>query len=216
MNLKEKEGIDVAALTVEYFTKFFEIVRRDPFEKVKSETFLIPKRSGGNMTLSKILGIAIGYSLLQRGPPFPYLHPWCYAMMTQKSEEEIVRLISKEKYTELIPLNAGTANVISFLNALSRTKSETDIDDLFKCTEGKALEQVVNATQWSIDTEIARNNIEALKAMIVLDALICTREKQLNAIRNGLAYVELLPLLRSYSELLSKYFPRSDKKLQYS
>ena len=122
-----EEGIDVGPLTVEYFTKLFEIVKRDLFETVKSETFLIPKRSGGNPTLFKILEIAIMHSLLQGGPPFPYLHPSCYAMITRKSEEEIVGLILKEKYTELIPLNAGTANVISFLNALSRTKSEKDI-----------------------------------------------------------------------------------------
>ena len=64
-------------------------------------------------------------------------------MITQKSEEEIVGLISKEKYTELIPLNAGTANVISFLNALSRTKSEKGIDDLLECTEEQAFEQSV-------------------------------------------------------------------------
>ena len=70
-----EEDIDVGALAVEYFTKLFEIVRRDLFETVKSETFLRPKRSGGNLTLFKILGIAIGYSLLQRGPAFPYLHP---------------------------------------------------------------------------------------------------------------------------------------------
>ena len=68
-------------------------------------------------------------------------------MITQKSKEEIVGFILKEKYTELIPLNVGTANVISFLNALSRTKSETDINDLFECTEGQAFEQVPNATQ---------------------------------------------------------------------
>ena len=90
-------------------------------------------------------------------------------MITQKSEEEIVGLISKEKYTELIPLNAGTANVISFLNVLSRSKSEKDIDDLFECTEGQAFEQVVNATQWPIDKKITMNNIEALKAMIIWD-----------------------------------------------
>ena len=69
-----EEDIDVGALTVEYFTKFLEIVRRDLFETMKSETFLIPKRSGGNLTLFKILGIAIGHTLLQGGPPFPYLH----------------------------------------------------------------------------------------------------------------------------------------------
>ena len=127
-----ENDIDASGLTIEYFTKFFEIVGRDLFETVKPGTFLIPKRSGGNLTLFKILGIAIGHSLLRGGPLFLYLHPLCYAMIAQKSEEEIVGLISKEKFAELIPLNAGNANVISFLNALSRTKSETDIDDLFE------------------------------------------------------------------------------------
>ena len=61
-------------------------------------------------------------------------------MITQNSEEEIIGLISKEKYTELIPRNWETANFINFLNALSRTKSETDIDDLFKFMEEQAIE----------------------------------------------------------------------------
>ena len=91
------EGIDVGALNIEYFRKFIEIVKKDLFETVKSEIFLIPKTSGGNLTLFKILGIAIGHILLQGALSFPYLHPWCYAMITQKSEEEIVGLISKEK-----------------------------------------------------------------------------------------------------------------------
>ena len=67
-------GIDVGALTVEYFTKLFEIVRRDLFETVKSETFLIPKRSGDNLTLFKILGIASG-TVYFRGRSIPLFTP---------------------------------------------------------------------------------------------------------------------------------------------
>ena len=70
----------------------------------------------------------------------------------------------------------------NFLNALSRIKSETDIDDLFECTEGQTFKQVVNATQWPVDAKITMNNIEALKAMIIWIELICKREKQINAI----------------------------------
>ena len=81
----------------------------------------------------------------------------------------------KEKYTQLISINAGIANVISFLNALSRKKSETNIDDLFEFTEGQAFEQVVNATQRLIDTKITLPNIEALKSKIIWDELICNR-----------------------------------------
>ena len=73
----------------------------------------------------------------------------------------------KEKYTELIPINAGTANVISFLNTLTRKKSETDINDLFECKEGQAFEQVVDATQRLIHTKITMPNIEALKSKII-------------------------------------------------
>ena len=116
------EGIDVGALTVEYFAKFFEIFRTTLFEIVKSDTFLIAKSSGGNLTLFKILGIAIGHSLLQGGFPFPYLHPWFYAMITQKLEEEIIGLISKGKYTELIALNAGTTNVTKFSECIVKNQ----------------------------------------------------------------------------------------------
>ena len=72
---------------------------------------------------------------------------------------------------------------------------------------------MVNATQWLIDTKITMNNVKALKAMIIWNELICKGEKQLNAIRDRLVYVELMPLLMSYSELLSEYFLGSDKKI---
>ena len=72
-----EEDIDVGALTIECFTKFFEIVKRDLFETVKFEKFLIPTRSGGNLTLFKILGIAIGHSLFQG------LHSLIYTPGTQ-------------------------------------------------------------------------------------------------------------------------------------
>ena len=72
-----EEDIDVGALTIECFTKFFEIVKRDLFETVKFEKFLIPTRSGGNLNLFKILGIAIGHSLFQG------LHSLIYTPGTQ-------------------------------------------------------------------------------------------------------------------------------------
>ena len=40
-----EEDIDVGALTIECFTKFFEIVKSDLFETVKFKKFLIPTRS---------------------------------------------------------------------------------------------------------------------------------------------------------------------------
>ena len=89
-----EEGVDVGALTKEYFLKYYETVRKDLFETLISETSLILKMSGCNL-FPKSSDSPMG-SLLQEGPPFPCVHLWCYAMITQKSNEEIVGLISKK------------------------------------------------------------------------------------------------------------------------
>ena len=70
-------------------------------------------------------------SLLQEGPPFPCVHLWCYAMITQKSNEEIVGLISKKNTQNWFHSMPGLQILSVLLNALSRTKSETDIDDVW-------------------------------------------------------------------------------------
>ena len=139
-----EEGIDVGAFTVEYVTKFFDIFRRDLFGTVESRTILIANGSAGNLILFKILGVAIEPSLLQGG-----LHFLIYTPDDTLSSQNYCKkkLISKEKYTELIPLRVGSAYVTSFLNVLSRTESETDVNDMSESTEGQAFEQVVNATQ---------------------------------------------------------------------
>ena len=202
-------GVDAGAC-VEYFTKFFDVVKKELFEVTPLDMFLIPKRSGGNLTLFKIFGIAVGHSLIQGGPPFPYFPAWCYAMIAEKPEEEIVALISKNVYGKLIPLNAGTATVLGFLNSLSKVKSESDINQLFDSTEGQAYEQVVNSSQWPIDTKITLANLEALKAMVIWEELVVKREKQIIAIREGLSYVELLPVIKKHPLLLSEYFVGTD------
>ena len=208
-------GVDAGALCIEYFTKFFDVVRKELFEVTPSEMFLIPRRSGGNLTLFKLFGIAVAHSLVQGGPPFPYFPPWCYAMIAQKSEEEVVALISTCDYNQLIPLNAGTATVLSFLKLLTSVQSDSDIDNLFDSTEGQAYEQVVNSSQWPIDTKICLANVEALKSMVIWEELVVKREKQISAIREGLAYTELLPLIKKYSLLLSEYFIGSGISLNY-
>ena len=110
----------------------------------------------------KILGISVGHSILQSGVPFPYLHPWCYAMICGKFGDEVIALLATENLKDLLPLNAVTAHLISFLNGLSNCRSSKDIDCLFDCTEGQAYEQVLNSTQRPISTKVTTENLEAL------------------------------------------------------
>jgi len=211
---KNEVGVDVGALSIEFFTKFFSCVRNELFESVPSEKFLIPKRSGGNLTLFKLFGIALAHSFLQGGPPFPFLHPWCYSFLTGQTEEEIVSLLSREEYRHLIPLNAGTANVLGFLDGLVKCKTDAQINELFDASEGPAYEQIVNSSQWPVTTKINMTNIEALKSMVVWEELVVKREKQLNALKQGLEYVGLLQSIQAHPMLLMEYFvPNNEGEL---
>ena len=213
IDFENEEGIDAGALTIEFFTKFFESAEKELFESTPAQ-HLIPKGAGGNMTLFKAFSVSLGHSLLQGGPPFQFLPSWCYAVLSQKAEDEIAAIISESDYLSLIPLNAGTAVVISFLKELSNINTNAELDYLFDVNaEGPAYEQIVNSTQWPIDTKITLENIETLKAMIVWEELVIKREKQLNAIREGLSFIGVLPLIKTYPTLLSEYFVASERKI---
>ena len=214
IEFENEEGIDAGALTVEFFTKFFEKAEKELFEATPSYQHIIPKRAGGNITLFKAFGVALGHSLLQGGPPFPFLPRWCYAILSQKAEDEIGSIISESDYLSLIPLNAGTAIVISFLKELSCVKTNSDLDNLFDANaEGPAYEQIVNSSQWPIETKITLENIETLKSIIIWEELVIKREKQLYAIREGLSFIGVLPLIKSYPMFLAEYFVASETKL---
>lgn len=106
-----EEGVDAGALTVEFFNKFFEIAKKELFEAVPSGKYFLPKRSGGNLTLFKMIGVAIGHSILNGGPTFPCFPEWCYAILSNNSDEEMVGLLANNRFEEVIPLHAGTATV---------------------------------------------------------------------------------------------------------
>eukprot|EP00794_Sanderia_malayensis_P013231 gene13231-14589_t len=199
-------GIDAGALRIEFFDKFFAFSKAELFESTP-KNHLIPKRSGGNIQLFKIVGIAIGHSLLQGGPVFQCLAPWCFAMIAGKDDNYIVTEVSIEKFTDSIPLNAGSANVISFLKALDEVKQDEDIDEIFdKRAEGPAFEQIVNSTQWPLDSRITTKNLETFKSMIVWEELVQKREKQLKAIQEGLYFVGLQKYMELYYSQLYEYF----------
>ena len=46
---------------------------------------LVPKRSGGNIYMDKIVGAMIGYSILHCGPPLHVLALWVYEIISGNS-----------------------------------------------------------------------------------------------------------------------------------
>ena len=156
-------GIDAGALMIEFFDEFFAFSKAELFESTPKH-HLIPKRSGGNLQLFIIFGIAMGHRLLQGGPVLQCLAPWCFAMIAGKDENYIEAEVSTEKFTESIPLNAASFVVINFLKALDEVKEDKDIDQIFnERAEGPAYEQIVNSTQWPLDSKITTKNLETLK-----------------------------------------------------
>uniref|UniRef100_A0A7M5XI47 HECT domain-containing protein n=1 Tax=Clytia hemisphaerica TaxID=252671 RepID=A0A7M5XI47_9CNID len=205
-------GVDAGSLSIEFFTKFFEQARSELFEMVPSGIYLIPKRSGGNLTSFKIFGMAMAHSLMHGGPPFPYLHLWCYLMLLDKSDDEIAACLF-ESYENLIPLNAGSSTVIQFLNKLSICKSNDEIQAILDSAEGPAFEQIINSSQWDINVEVNINNIETLKSIILWEELVTKREKQIKAMREGMEILGFLPFLQNYEYLLREFFVGNTKEL---
>ena len=186
IEFKGENGIDAAVLSVVLYSKFLDMAQYQLFEESPGK-FLIPKRSGMNLELFKEFGIAVGHSILHGGPPFQSLAHWCFAVLSGRCEEEITAIIATESFEKTIPLNAGTSKLLSFLKAIGKVSSDDEINQLFdESAEGPAYEQVVNSSQWPIDTKYTMSNLEALKSLLVWEELFEKKERQIKAIREGL------------------------------
>ena len=183
-------GIDAGALRIEFFTKFFQQARKELFEEVNSH--VIPKRSGGNLVIFKIIGLVIAHSIFQDGPPFSSLAPWCYSVLLEDSEDETDLLLTSDE----IPLNAGTATLIKFINELDSAKDNEEINSLFNSEEGPAYEQILNNSQWEITKEPTTKNREALLQLLIHEELIGKRERQLKSLREGLKIMKLYDTIK--------------------
>ena len=207
VEFKNEDGIDAGAIKVEFFVKFFEAILKELFEQVG--VYSIPKRSAGNLVLFKIVGVAIAHSIVQGGPSFSALHPYCYAVMCEQSEEEISILLA----TDVIPLSAATGNLLQFINKITECANDQDLNDVFIMEEGPAFEQLVNSSQWDASLSVTMNNRETLLSMLIFEELVLKRERQLKAIREGLKYLNLLEIVKRNYMLFKSSFVSEEKPL---
>ena len=207
VEFEDELGIDAGAIMIEFFSKMFAHAEKELFESVKSTPYhFIPKRSAGNLVLFKIVGIAIGHCILQRGPPFGILAPWCFLVLCEEDEDFTYPHISIED----VPLNAGTSNLIQFFQKLQLAESDEEIDALFDSEEGPAFEELVNGSQWDISTKVSKINRETLLSMLVYEELVTKREKQLKAMREGLRFTGIYNYIKENQDFFRSTFIGTD------
>ena len=207
VEFKSEDGIDAGAIKIEFFVKFFETIVKELFEQ--AGVYSLPKRSAGNLVLFKIVGVAIAHSILQRGPSFSTLHPYCYAVICGQSEEDVSTLLT----ADVIPLSAATGNLLQFISKIKECTSDQEINEVFNMEEGPAFDQLVNSSQWDATLSVTMYNRETLLSMLIFEELVIKRERQLKAIQEGLKYLNLLEIVKRNFELFKSSFVSEEKSL---
>ena len=75
--MRSENEIDAWALKREFFSKFFEVARKELFENIDDMPWYdVVKFSKGNLQIFKIFGIIILHVLLKQAAYFSFLAPW--------------------------------------------------------------------------------------------------------------------------------------------
>ena len=132
--------MDVGVITFDYLSSVLKNAADRLFEG--KDQCLVPKRSGGNIYMYKIVGVMIGHSILHCGPPFNVLASWVYEIISGNSEENhIIPMIDKT----MIPQNDATCTTIELIEQLD---NYTDSGALNDNLDKKEYMQVINSSQW--------------------------------------------------------------------
>ena len=95
--------------------------------------------------------------------------------------------------SEIIPKKSGTVTTHELIRALEGATTEEDLGIILHKPEN--MEKISN-TQWDIAEAISIKRKDKLVQEVIYDELARKRTEQLNAIRDGLAYIGLLPWLQ--------------------
>ena len=136
-----EEGIDGGALTNEFFTLLFSEIKSQLFEHVNSKTWLfVPKRTGGNLQIFKIVGMIVAHSILQGGPLFNHFPSSIVDIM--------VNNLSGDISVDQIPVTAAPGRLPNFIRSFEACKRDEDIQLLFTDADGPAFEQLISSSDW--------------------------------------------------------------------
>lgn len=190
VKFENEVGIDAGALTVEFFTKFFDNAKKELFETVDGKEWQhVPKRSGGNNHIYKILGVAIAHSLRNNGPFFDCLAPWAVDVLCNNNGT------SGNIGVNDIPITTSTGCTVNFIKSLAECNTHNEITQLFQSTDGPAYEQIIGLSDWDPNEDITCDNKSILINMLIYEEMVIRRGKKVNAIREGLAMMEFADYL---------------------
>lgn len=179
-----EDGIDAGALMVEFFTLLFNCAKENLFEPIEGKSWLlVPKRSGGNLQIFKIVGVFIAHSILQGGPFFNFLAPWVVDVLVNNNG------ISGDIPLEHIPINSATGGMINFIKSLRSCENDEAIDELFASADGPAFEQIISTSDWEPNQSIIVKNKNILIDMLLYEETIVRSGRKISAIREGLHFL---------------------------
>ena len=176
-----ENGNDVGTLKVEFFSKVFEVARKELLENIdEMPWYTVPTRSRGNLQIFKIFVIIIAHSLLQQDPYFSFFTPWVVEVLLNENG------VSKDISLNHVPLTSGTGNPIKFIKLLNQCDIVGRISDLFNNADSPASEQISSSSEWDPSEHITSKNKDILVNMLLYQETIGRRGRGVDANREDL------------------------------
>ena len=171
--------------------KVFDLITERLFEGNDLYGY-IPKRlrSKGCYINYNIVGVIIGHAFMACGEIFGRYLEWVLRAICDPLDVDLIKCIIN---SEMKPKNSGTAITHELISALEGATTEEDLDIILNKPENM---EKINNTQWDIEEAISIKSKDKLVQEVIYDDLVRKRTKQLHAIREGLAYIGLLPWLQ--------------------
>ena len=148
---------------------------------------LIPKRSGGNIYMYKIVGV---------GPQFNVLLSWVYEIISRYSEKKHV--MSKSDKT-MIPQNVSTCTAIQLIEQLDDCTDSSTINYIL---DKKEYMQFISSSLWKATHEIIIQVCGSLIGALIYDKLMRKRKEQIkdmNQISNDEGFIIYSDILLLYA-----------------
>ena len=146
----------------------------------------IPKMLGskGCYINYKIVGVIIEHTFMTCGEIFGRCQEWVLRKICDPLDVDLIKCVIN---SEMIPKNSGTVTTHELTRALEGATTEEDLDIILNKPENM---DKISKLLKDIKSK------DKLVQEVIYDDLVRKRTKQLHAIREGLAYIGLLPWLQ--------------------